>query len=354
MSRPRILLWWPGATVAVSDVASGLSYGLTAQGCEVAHYRTDAHIISAGHMLRKLARMSKRRERPTKADVLYEANKGILERALRLQPDYVIAVSGMYQHPDYFLLLRRAGVRVVLVATESPYDLAAELAIAPLVEAVFTNERTTVEVFRLKNPRSYYLRHAWHPGVHGVETAGEDVPAHDVVFVGTGFIERVRLLEAIQWDGLDLGLYGVMNLVAPRSALRRYVREGDTPNSRTAALYRRATVGLNLHRTSVQFGRSVRHIRHAESLNPRCYELAACGVPFVTDARAEVAEVFGDAVPTFTSPAECETAIRRIVADPAYRADLAHRVREAVAGETWTARAADVLDVLANERRQAA
>lgn len=356
MSAPRILCWWPGATVAVADVATGLVAGLQAHGCELQHYRTDAHIVSAGYTLQMLYKQAKRGgcPAPSPADVLYEANKGILERALRLQPDWVISVSGMYQHPDYYALLRRAGLRVALLCTESPYDLAAELALAPHVDALFTNERSALAAFRTKNPNSYYLRHAWVPGVHDTVTPEADTPRHDVVFVGTGFVERCRLLSAIDWTGIDVGIYGTWQLIGPRAKVRRHVRLGDVKNTQTTRLYKAATVGLNLHRTSVRYGRQVPHVRRAESLNPRCYELAACGVPFVTDARAEVREVFGDAVPTFSTPVECEAAIRRLLADEAYRQDVSGAAREAVAGETWTARAAQVLDVLYRAQRRAA
>jgi spore maturation protein CgeB len=213
---------------------------------------------------------------------------------------------------------------------------------------VFTNERTSAEPLRRVNPHTYYLPHAWHPGVHQVMSeAPGDVPAHDVVFVGTGFVERLRLLEQMDWTGIDFGLYGVWTLAASRSKVRPFLRGEETPNAKTAALYRAARVGLNLHRTSKGFGLKAAQVAGAESMNPRCYELAACGVFFTTDARAEVGEVFGDALPTFTTAAEAEAIVRRALREPQWRADVAAACRERVTDQTWTARAAMVLDALA-------
>lgn len=350
-----IVYWHPGTTVATADVASGLAYGLQQHGVELVTYPTCAHIKTTGHTLIKAWRDGRRSvpdlPKPSQADVIYWASAGILERAIRASvtrgAEWVVVVSGMYQHPDFIPLLRRAGLKVCVVLTESPYDLLPEMRYISACDIAFTNERSSVPQLREANQHTYYLPHAWHPGVHQVMAdAPTDVPSHDVVFVGTGFVERVRLLERIDWTGIDFGLYGIWTLAGSRSKLRRHLLAAETQNERTAALYRAARVGLNLHRTSKGYGVNVDHITHAESMNPRCFELAATGCFFTTDARAEVSEVFGDVLPTFTTPIEAEAVIRQALREPAWRADVAAACRERVAAETWTARAAMVLDAL--------
>ena len=65
-------------------------------------------------------------------------------------------------------------------------------------------------------------------------------------------------------------------LMAEDSPLRQYVRGGVTPNDVTAQLYRNAKIGLNLHRTSEYYVPDSQPAANgAESMNPRCYELAA-------------------------------------------------------------------------------
>lgn len=357
--RP-IAVWFSGASFSVFDVAAGLSAGLEAHGVPVVPFRLDRHLEPAAAALEKAyefriadGTVVKRPEFP---DVCYHANMGVLERALRYDCEWVVLVSGLYQHPDFVLMLRRAGRKVAFIATEAPYQIEDELTIARLADHVFTNERSCLDVYRQVNRSVSYLPAAWHPTLHTAAAQPEDeaVSAHDVVFVGTGFIERQRLLEAIDWTGVDFGLYGVWELLAADSPLKRHQTVGAIPNARTAALYRRARVGLNLHRTSMDFGAETEHVVGAESLNPRCYELAACGKFFISDDRPEVRDVFGLALPTFKHPSEAQFLIKKALAEPAWREDVAARCQALVQAHSWTARAERVLDVLGARQTVAA
>jgi spore maturation protein CgeB len=364
----KALLWWSGAAWSVSDVASGIDAGLTFNGVEVAHYRTNHRIVASGRWLHSVwRRQNKLRKqqglellaKPSSSDAIRHASDALVTRAWRLHADWVICVSGLWIDPDALLMLRQMGIKVALVCTESPYETAWEAHLAQVVDHVWTNERTCVPAFQAVCPSVAYLRHAWHPAVHtyGADQV-DDVPAHDVVFVGTGFPERTELLRAVDWTGIDLGLYGYWTGFGSRSPMRAFVKSGVIDNRSAAALYRRARVGLNLHRTSAfaQKGQPVRYVTGAESLNPRAYELAACGLFFVSDYRAEVGDVFGTALPTFTTPTEAGSLIRQWLRDEAGRAARAAELRACVAGQDWHARGAQMVRDLrtADERRRAA
>jgi spore maturation protein CgeB len=231
-----------------------------------------------------------------------------------------------------------------------------------LVDVVWTTERTSVDRLRLEvydelrrrtwgNRETRYIKHAYDPARHeprlpdpsqGIRTGEPRTPAHDVVFVGTGFEERIEQLTAVDWEGIDLGLYGNWTLLGSRHKLRKFVRSGPISNEQTAALYRAAKIGLNLHRSSQTYGRGVRHIQGAESINPRAYELAACGVFQIADYRAELEETFGDAVPTFV-PGHLEDTLRAYLADTQARRYAARQARERVHSHTFAARAAQLL-----------
>ena len=187
---------------------------------------------------------------------------------------------------------------------------------------------------------------------NGEATVADDLaPEHDVVFVGTGFEERVDMLAAVDWTGIDFGLYGSWTLLGSRHPLREHLRAGVIDNRMTAALYRKAKIGLNLHRTSVGWGRGVEHITiKAESMNPRCYELAACGRFFVSDYRAEIGEVFGGLVPAFETAAELEALLRHYLADDEARLSIAAKLPEAVAPHTFDARISGLLEVLSSKQ----
>jgi spore maturation protein CgeB len=351
MTRPlRVLVIHPGASWSTHDVYDGLVYGLRANGVEVFTYRLDLQLDASQKSLYWIWRGRRKSDptlpKPNGADVLHHAAVCALDAALDRQVDVMLVISAMFLHPNHLVKWRRAGQRVAVLFTETPYDLDHEQRIAALVDGVWTNERTAIADFAAVNPRTGYLAHAWHPDTHRAEATADDaaVAAHDVVFVGSGFRERAKWFNAIDWTGIDLGLYGQWKSAGLRREVRACVRGAVVPNAVAAALYRRAKIGLNLYRTTAGFGLKGPAITHAaESLNPRAYELAACGAFHLSDRRAEVGEIFGDAVPTFGTPAEASALIRHWLADDAGRARLAATLPATVAEASWIQRSRTVI-----------
>ena len=333
------LVCHPGADSSVSDVFAGVTAGLKADGIAYAEFRLDGRIDRAHGWLHYLWRRTKRSEpgrvwpKPTPADVLLHASMGLVERALMRNCDAILVITAMYLQPDMLTLARRAGLQVYLICTESPYEMVNERRLAALCDVVWTNERTAVPMFLQVCKRVAYLPAAWLPGVHDrAQVNGTGVAAHDVIFVGTFFEERVKLLEAVDWTGIDLGLYGNTYMISKRSPLRSCVRGGITPNAITAGLYRRAKIGLNLYRQIPA------DLPAAESLNPRAYELAAAGVCQVSEERAEAREVFGEAVSTFRTAGELSQCVRTLLADDEQRGRMGAAARQAVVTSTWQSR----------------
>jgi spore maturation protein CgeB len=352
----RILLVGAGASFSTKDVEDGYLHALrAAPEVDVKYYGLEARLGIARDWLNKLwrARGKPPDQRPTWPDTIYRASIEAFEMALRYDVHWVVVISGMYFHPDVLELMRRARLRTAVLLTESPYEDDAQARVAALVDVVWTTERTSAERLRIEvydqhrrrtrgNRETLYMRHAFDPARHRVSEPDTSVPAHDVVFVGTGFEERIEQLAAVDWQGIDLGLYGNWTLLGPRNKMRQFVRSGPVSNETTAALYRRAKIGLNLHRSSQTYGRGVGHVLGAESMNPRAYELAACGVFQVADARAELLETFGDAVPMFV-PGQLEDLLRAYLVDAPARRYSARRARENIQPHTFAARAAQVL-----------
>lgn len=346
----KVLLVHPGASWSTADVEAGLRYGLEQHGVQVIQYRLDGRLAVTRRVLMSAWRDAKRATptltKPTTPQIFYVAAEGAICKALHHEVDIVLIISGMYLHPNVPVLMRRAGLRVVCLFTESPYEIEHEVEFAKHLDGCWTNERTSVPDFLAVNSRSGYLPHAWHPLNHQPHTTAGDasVDSHDVVFVGSAFEERIELLSAIDWSGIDLGLYGNWQALPSRHHLRRFIRAGTIQNATAAALYRRAKIGLNLYRTSKAGGRnSPRIVHEADSINPRGYELAACGAFHLSTYRAEVAEIFGSLVPTFQTAAEASALIRRWLADPDGRARISAQLPACVAHSSWVARAAQVI-----------
>jgi spore maturation protein CgeB len=374
----KVLLIDPAASTSTWDVYQGYRSALERAGHEVKTYNLNSRIDRAGAWLHWNWGRSRREgvavEKPTAADIVYWAGTWAIEMALRLRPDWVVVFSGMYFLKDTQKLLRQATYpwsRLAVMLTESPYDDQSQAQVVPLYDAVFTNERRSVEYLRQFNPNTQYLPHAYDPERHrpDLPLVGE-WPSHDVVFVGTGYPERIALLSAIDWSGIDLGLYGTWNLVGSRSKLRPFIHNTTTiSNADAVQLYRRAKIGLNLHRTTVGFGRHNPKIESgaAESLNARAYELAACGVFTVSDYRAELADVFRTnrvveidgrpynpaVVPSFGDGRTLENVIRYWLARPEERAAQGAGQQSAVAPHTYDARVQTLLGVLETQRAAA-
>lgn len=346
----RLLLVHPGASYSTADVYNGYLGALQAQGHILHEYRLDGRIEFWGGVHKRAYQKARREKpdivKPTPADTLYRAGVEALERALRFNVDGVLIISAMYLHPDVLTLMRRAELKTGVLFTESPYDDEPQAAVAALTDVCWTNERSSLPALQAANPRAYYVPHAYNPALHKhVAEVNPVVPAHDVVFVGSAFEERIELLSRVDWTGIDLALYGEWGGIRKNSRLRQYVKGSVVDNAYAVELYRRARIGLNLYRQSIGWGRGAPRIKHAESLNPRAYELAACGAFQISDYRAEVTEVFGDAVPTFDSPAQLGALVRHFLSDAAdtTRAQHAAAARHAVAPHTFAARAAQLM-----------
>ena len=341
----RLLLVGAGASYSTKDVELGYFAALRAAGADVLLYDLEARLGLGRKWLHTLwrARGKPADQRPSWPEAIYRGSVEALEMALRFGVDWVFVVSAMYFHPDALGLMRRAGLRTAVLFTESPYEDEPQARVASLVDMCWTTERTSVARLAQANPNVRYIRHAYDPARHRPDLPLDlTVPAHDVVFVGTGFQERIDLLKNLDWKGIDVGLYGNWELLNSRAKLREFVRGGPISNDSAVDLYRRARIGLNLHRSSVGYGRKTARIDYAESLNPRTYELAACGVFQVADDRAELRETFGDAIPTFTE-GQLEDTLRAYLQDSSARRYSARRARGLVEPHTFAARAAQVL-----------
>lgn len=339
----KILVVAPGHGFSTLDVFSGVVAGLRANGEEVWEYPLHKTFETMELLVGAAKEMGIAPEGGY-PDPLQLGTMGIPGYAMAKKADLVLFIHGLNVPPSIPETLRRGGYRTALLCTESPYETAAkEAGAAAFYDVVFTTDRAAPPLFVLNRPdRVHYLPHAWHPGRHRVEGPAED-PC-DVFFVGTRYPERDELLRGVCWDGIDFRDktldYGKQSLPA--------LMQQITPNEVTAAHYRSALISLNHHRTSTLVHEDG-HIPagFAESLNPRAYEVPACGGFLVSDARAELPDIFEDSVPVYTDSASLETIIRYFLSHPSERAEMAARQHALVQPHSWTNRARELLTHIA-------
>lgn len=317
----RLLLVTPAADFSVSDVARGYTHAFAAAG-------HDVRVFNLAQRLLYHARAIGEAWKGNVRAVSQQASEMIVVEALKQRVDLVVIVSALVVHPLALVLLRQAGVRTAVVLTESPYDdqEQADWAAADPQASIFTHERVSAA-----RHGWHYLPHAYDPAIH--HPVAPTRPPCDVLLLGTGWPERVALLEAVDWRGLDLRLLGLWPTLTEASPLWRSYEAGCLDNAEVPGIYASARICLNLHRAHPD----------AQSLNPRAYELAACGAFTVTDHRAEGEALFSWSQPMVSSADSLAHVIRESLADADFREVCAAEARRRVQAETFDARAATLL-----------
>jgi spore maturation protein CgeB len=317
----RIVLVKPAAEFSVSDVARGFHGAFAAAGHDVRLFDLSKRMIY--HM----RAMGEAWRGQTDA-VSQQATEMVVVEAMKHRADLVVIVSALVFHPLGLVLLRQAGIPTAVILTESPYDDVeqADWAAAYPEATICTHERVSAARYGW-----LYLPHAYDPAIH--RPVAPTRPPCDVLLLGTGWAERIALLEAVDWHGIDLRLLGLWPVLTEASPLWRHYEAGCLDNADAPGIYASARICLNLHRAHPD----------AESLNPRAYELAACGAFTVTDRRAEGEALFGWSQPMFTSAAQLAHVLREALADADFREVCAAEAHRRVQGETFEARAAALL-----------
>jgi spore maturation protein CgeB len=351
----KVLCVGPASYYSTFDVWQGQTAGFAANGCEVFQFDYGKRL----RIFNEFYQWAKRHRSLTpefKERIYAWSGESIYITAKVHQVDLVWLVAPMHVHPVPLGLLRMDGIRTAGYATEAPYEDDVWVERAGLFDYCFVCDRNSVERWRERNPQSFYLGHAYDPARHfPSEPSSPEAPPgledwltpYDVVFVGTGFPARRKFLEAVDWTGIDFRAFGHWRSVPKAATIRQYLEARILANEETAAVYRRARIGLQLHRSDTYYRHGWRMKPGAAySLGPRSYELAACGVFQVSDERPELHDVFDGSVPTFSTPAELGALVRRYLASPEERADLAAKQHEAVAPYTFASRMKEVLTIV--------
>lgn len=324
----KILFVDPAAEISISDVSRGYRAALERQGHDIRDYNTKLRFEYHRSAMPPEVRNDT-------SSLSRQATENILNEALYHEADLVIIISGLNIHPVALWSLTRVGIPVAVVLTESPYDdpeqkLWASLSgIADSSKNVtmFTNDRYSADLFEWK-----FLPPAFDPAIHKpVELVEEEVC--DVLIVGTGWRERQAFLEAVNWEGVNLRIYGVWPTITPDSPIFKYHIPLVVDNARIAKLYCSTKICLNFHRVSDV----------AVTPGPRAYEIAACKAFMLSDPREGLEELFGDSVPTFRGPVEFEALIHKFLADDEQRKSLAEQANLKVQNETFDQRASTLI-----------
>ena len=193
---------------------------------------------------------------------------------------------------------------------------------------------------------------ATRPGATGLGEADRLRFGADFSFMGAGYPNRRlafrRLADLADRNGLDFRIWGTEWEGEPQ--LEKHLRMKGVRISPEEAvrIFNAAKINLNLH-SSV---RPEETVSHGDFVNPRAFEIAACGAFQLVDERGLLPELFApDELATFGSLDELPEKIEYYLHRPEEREAISRKGRERVLAEhTYQRRMQSLLDFIGERR----
>jgi len=340
----RFLVAEPGPAYSVMDTFNGWVEALEEHGQHVAKFNLGDRLAFYSNVMMESEQGGTYRYALDSNEAMELAINGLYSSILRVRPHVLLLISAFFVPHDLMEIARAAGVKVVVRHTECPYEDERQLQVAAHADLNLIDDPTNLHRFQ-EVSRAEYFPQSYRPSLHKPGNVDRDL---DFSFVGTGYPSRVRLLEAMDLDGLNVALAGNWSALRPDSPLHQHLLADPTEcmdNDRTVQLYQRTKVALNLYRQESEDG-SVG--LRGWAMGPRELELAASGTFFLRDPRPEGDEVL-DMLPTFASPEDASEQLRWWLWNDAEREAAAEKARAAVADRTFNNAAARLLQLLEKE-----
>ena len=282
---------------------------------------------------------------------LQVVSKAVLAKAETFEPDLVLSLAQAPLSQQALKRLRRDGVATAMWFVEDHtlftywrsfapfYDYFAVIQIVPFFE----------RLAEIGCEKVLYLPLAAAPEFHrplDLTPVERSQFGSDVSFLGAGYPNRRRAF--LQLLNYDLRIWGTEWEGEPALA-GRVQRSGARISPEDAVkIFNASAVNLNLH-SSVRASEAV---PRGDFLNPRTFELAACGAFQLVDERELMDELFAPGeLETFVNIGELKDKIDHFLAHPEERRAVAARSRERVLRDhTYERRMETLLDFVARNR----
>lgn len=194
----------------------------------------------------------------------------------------------------------------------------------------------------------HYLPLAASPDIHkriAIRDAERDYYGSDISFVGAGYYNRRHLFKGLLDH--DFKIWGTdwdMNSPLAR-CVQRAAERVDTDE--TVKIFNASRININLHSSTYHNGINP----FGDFVNPRTFELAACGAFQLVDNRSELPGLFkiGEEIIVFNDLEDLKQKIRYYLDNPAERERTAENAKQRVLREhTYEHRMGEMLEYLAD------
>lgn len=215
----------------------------------------------------------------------------ILEEELK----FVLFIHGGYVSERFINTLKKYGVNTAVWLLDDPHEIDFSKRYSCFYDCVFTVEKEAVEVHKTKAMDVFYLPLGYDEDVFSPKYAEEKYKS-DICVLGSGFEERIKLLEKIYpyIKNRKLKLVGKWDNLSSKSHLLNHVVEGVVRPETASLYYSGARIVINQHRdeTGSLIGTNINEVK-GFSPNPRLFECIACGsFCIVDDKRKGVFDFF--------------------------------------------------------------
>ncbi|MFH1915213.1 MAG: glycosyltransferase [Pseudomonadota bacterium] len=276
-------------------------------------------------------------------------SQSVLAKAETFEPDLVLAMAQAPLNHQALKRLRRDGVTTAMWFVEDHRLFTYWKSFAPFYDifAVIQKEPFLSDLEAIGQPNALYLPLAALPDFHrpiDLDPVERRRFGSDVSFMGAGYPNRraafrqlVHLdfkLWGTEWDG-DHVLEPLVQMRGARVSSEECVK-----------IFNATRINLNLH-SSIQADQLV---TGDDFVNPRTFELAACGAFQLVDTRSLLGEAFADdELATFTSMDELIAKIDHFLANPEECQAITERGRARVLKDhTYHTRMQALLDFTAS------
>lgn len=284
------------------------------------------------------------------AGILQLAMDGLYAETNRFWPDVVAFISGFYVTAPLLQFLRARRYKIVMLHTESPYEDDAQMLRGQYTDLNLINDPVNIRAWRDLDVPVAYMPHAYDPDIHYPDWSPDRFEC-DFTFIGTLFRSRAEFFSQMDFTGLGVALGGSGWDIAQKDYpelvkdLTDYVGhplDYCVDNEETARMYRLARCGINFYRRESED----KHQGEGWAMGPREVEMAACGLFFLRDPRAESDEVFGATLPAFHSPEEASELLHFWVKQDTRREYAVERAYNAIADRTFDNHARKALTLM--------
>jgi len=220
---------------------------------------------------------------------LNRLNHKLVKLAKEQKPDCCMIVGGHNVLPQTVAKIKEMGIPIALWTSDVPVNFKNILETAPFYDHLFCAGSEAMDIFHSRGFKNVsWIPFACDPYFHKsivLSPQEQELYAKDIVFVGSYYPNRARLLEGIA--DFNLGVWGpYWQKLAPESPLKQKAVDSKINYNQWVKIFNGSKINVVVH---YQDGKVACH-----QASPKLYEAMACGCFVLCDRQKDALSLFKD------------------------------------------------------------